>query len=492
VAESLIRAPPGVRLSDVAPLILFTHYAGAIFETRPRPSEPVTTDASAAAPTKRALIARALRPFQQFADAGSLSGVLLLVCAVIALAWANSPWSESYFALWNTKIVVGSQSTPLALSLQHWINDGLMAVFFLLVGLEIKRELLVGELSSPKQAALPIASAIGGMLVPALVYAIVNLGGSGARGWGIPMATDIAFALGVITLLGRRVPFGLKVFLAALAIVDDMGAVMVIALFYTADIDLMNAGLAALTIVTLIALNVRGVRALAPYVVVGIVLWLATLASGIHATIAGVAMALVIPSRTRINAAQFSERARELLDEFDRSETGDLLVITSKGQQEAIHALESSAESVQAPLLRLENALHGVVGYIIMPLFALANAGVVLSNVGDVLTGPVALGVALGLLIGKPLGITLFAWLAVKMRLASLPAEVSWSAVHGAAWLGGIGFTMSLFIGGLAFTDTALNDAAKIGILVGSALAGFIGWFLLSRQAPSSPTESPA
>jgi NhaA family Na+:H+ antiporter len=439
---------------------------------------------------KRALIARAFRPFQQFADAGSLSGIILLICAVIALAWANSPWSETYFALWHTEIVIGLEGDPLRLSLQHWINDGLMAVFFLLVGLEIKRELLVGELASRRQAALPIASAIGGMIVPALVYAIINLGETSARGWGIPMATDIAFALGVVTLLGRRVPFALKVFLTALAIVDDMGAVLVIALFYTASIDWMSLGIALVMLVVLVIMNVRGVRALAPYVIVGFILWMATLASGIHATIAGVAMALAIPSRTRINAAEFSERARQLLDEFDRSETGDLLVLTSKGQQEAIHALESSSEGVSPPLMRLENALHGVVGYVIMPLFALANAGVLFTNVGAVLTGPVALGVVLGLVIGKPLGITFFAWLAVKLGLASLPAEVDWKAVHGAAWLGGIGFTMSLFIAGLAFEDAAMNDAAKVGILLGSVIAGAVGWWLLSRRAASAPDDT--
>jgi len=447
------------------------------------------TDPEARASRPR-LISRAVRPFQEFAQTGALGGVVLLACTVLALVWANSPWGASYFHLWEFEIAIGPASNPWVGSLHHWINDSLMAVFFLLVGLEIKRELLVGELASPRQAALPITAALGGMVVPSLLYALLNAGGPGARGWGIPMATDIAFALGVLTLLGPRVPIGLKIFLTALAIVDDMGAVAVIAVFYTQAIHGTALLLASLTVAALIALNVRGVRALTPYLVLGVLLWLALLWSGVHATVAGVLLALTIPSRTRINAEQFSERARSLIDEFDRAETGDLLVITSKGQQEAIHALRVTSVDVEGPLLRLEHSLQALVSYGIMPLFALANAGVSVAGAGALLTHPVTLGAAFGLIVGKPLGIFGFSWFAVRMGLATLPARVTWRALHGAAWLGGIGFTMSLFVAGLAFGTGSILDAAKVGVLSASTLAGIVGWWLLRRATGTTPDEA--
>ncbi len=422
-------------------------------------------------------------PFADFAERGVLAGLLLMACTVIALAWANSPWADSYFHLWEIELSVGLASRPVSGSLHHWINDGLMAVFFLLVGLEIKRELLVGELSSPRHAALPIAAAIGGMVVPATLYALTNLGGEGAAGWGIPMATDIAFALGVLTLLGSRVPTSLKVFLTALAIVDDMGAVLVIALFYTSSISLGALALAGGTLLVLVALNRLGVRALFPYLLAGLVLWGALLSSGIHATIAGVLLALAIPSRTRINALEYSTAARSLLDDFDRSETGDLQVITSKGQQEALYAMDMVSSGAQAPLLRLEQYLHGPVSFLIMPLFALANAGVDLTGVTGVMAERITLGIILGLVVGKPLGVMLFSFLAVRAGAASLPEGVDWRALHGAAWLAGIGFTMSLFVGSLAFGEGAHLTQAKVGILLGSLVAGVVGWRLVSRAA---------
>ncbi len=298
---------------------------------------------------------RRFLPFQQFAETGTLGSALLLLGMVAALVWANSPWAASYFELWDTKFVVGRGDAPMELSLRHWINDGLMVVFFLYVGLEIKRELIGGELASVRQASLPIVAAIGGMLVPAGIYVLINLDSGALRGWGIPMATDIAFALGVLQLLGPRCPIGLKVFLTALAIIDDMGAILVIALFYSGDLVLpaLLWGLAFLG--ALVALNKMRVRHLAPYLLIGLALWMAVLRSGIHATIAGVLLAFTIPIRTRIKADEFSSIARNLIDEFDRSETGDLQVLSSKGQQEAIHGLESASEAVQAPLLRLEH-----------------------------------------------------------------------------------------------------------------------------------------
>lgn len=430
------------------------------------------------------IVSRALRPFQEFAQAGALGGIALLACTVVALVWANSPWGDGYFAFWETVIAFGPASAPLEQTLHHWINDGLMAVFFLLVGLEIKRELLVGELATWRQAALPIVAAVGGMLVPAALYTVLNLSGDGTAGWGIPMATDIAFALGVLALLGPRVPVGLKVFLTAFAIVDDMGSVFVIALFYTSAISWWALGVAAVIVAGLLCLNAFKVGSLAPYLLLGMVLWLALLSSGLHATIAGVLLALTIPARTRIDAAEFSLRARALLDEFDRTETGDLLVMTSRGQQEAIHQLDVASDEVQGPLLRLEHALNGAVAFVIMPIFALANAGVRIGEVGAVMGSPITIGVALGLVAGKPIGITLCSWLAVRFLGASLPTGVSMRMIHAVSWIGGIGFTMSLFVAGLAFGESVQLDAAKFGILAGSAIAGAVGFGLLRGLEP--------
>ncbi|HEX6315330.1 MAG TPA: Na+/H+ antiporter NhaA [Gemmatimonadaceae bacterium] len=428
--------------------------------------------------------------FQDFLERGTLSGILLIASTVVALLWANSPWADSYLHLWETRISVGPVAAPSTLSLHHWINDGLMAVFFLLVGLEIKRELLVGELASPRQAALPIAAAIGGMVIPAIAYSVINWGGDGLRGWGIPMATDIAFALGILTLLGPRIPVGLKVFLTALAIVDDMGAVIVIALFYTAAINTTALVAAGTMLIALMVLNRMQVKALAPYLIIGLVLWAALLASGIHATIAGVLLALTVPSRTRINALEFSAEARRLLDQFDLSETGDLVVLTSKGQQEAVYGLDTLSSAVQAPLLRLEHSLHGLVSFLIMPLFALANAGVALTGIGDVLGEPVTLGVIAGLLLGKPVGVIGFSWLAIRMGVARMPAQVTWRHLQGAACLAGIGFTMSLFVASLAFEEGGVLVAAKVGILAASVVAAVVGWQLLTRAATAAADDA--
>jgi len=353
-----------------------------------------------------------------------------------------------------------------------------MAVFFLLVGLEVKREALAGELASPRHAALPIAGAIGGMVVPAFIYVLTNGGGAAARGWAIPMATDIAFALGVLALVAPRAPSGLKTFLAASAIVDDMGAVLVIALFYTRAIAWGALAMAGLMLLLLIALNVLRVRRLTPFLILGVGLWFFVHESGVHATIAGVLLALTIPTRTRVNAAQFSAKARALLDHFDRTETATALVLTSKSQQEAIIGLERASEGIMAPLVRLEHAIHGLSAFVVMPLFAFSNAGVGLHGS---LGGGVPLAVILGLAIGKPLGITGAALAAVRLRLATLPDGVNWTALHGCAWLAGIGFTMSLFIATLAFEGTTLLDTAKFGILTGSLLAGIVGAVVVRR-----------
>ncbi|HEX8489976.1 MAG TPA: Na+/H+ antiporter NhaA [Chthoniobacterales bacterium] len=410
--------------------------------------------------------------FQRFFRTETVGGLILLVFAIVALILANSTVAPLYRAFWETRVSIGPGARALTLTLHQWINDGLMAIFFLLVGLEIKRELLAGELASVKQAALPIAAALGGMVVPAAFYWSFNPSGPSAAGWGIPMATDIAFALGALALIAPRAPIGIKVFLAALAIVDDMGAVLVIATFYSGEIAWAALAAGGGMIGVLVILNLTGVTKLWPYLLSGIVLWYFVHESGVHATIAGVALAVTIPSRTRLNAVEFSREARALLDQFDRSETGDLLVLTSKGQQESLFALERASKAVTAPILRLEHGLHSFSAFVVMPLFAFANAGV---QIGGPMVHPeIALGVMAGLVIGKPLGILGASLLAVKSGLARLPDEVNWGSLLGAACLAGIGFTMSLFIAMLAFDVAALINTAKVAILGASLLAGLI------------------
>src|SRR5882757_8795260 len=415
--------------------------------------------------------------FQRFFRTETVGGLVLLVFGLAALAVANSPLAETYDHVWEIPLTLGIVDHQLSLSLHDWINDGLMAAFFLLVGLEIKRELLAGELCSVRQAALPIACAIGGMVVPSAIYLVFNFRGMGSHGWGIPMATDIAFALGALNLIAPNAPIGAKVLLTALAIVDDMGAVLVIALFYSEAIVWGALAGAAVTLLVLIGFNLIGVRHLWPYLLGGVALWLFVHGSGLHATIAGVALAFTIPTHTRINAVEFSREARSLLDDFNRTETGDLLVLTSKGQQEALFSLQGVSKGVTAPVLRLEQALHNFCAFVVMPLFAFANAGVKIDL--SVQHLEIGLGVLTGLVFGKPLGIMMFALIAVKTGIARLPQAVNWRSLLGYACLAGIGFTMSLFVAMLAFEDTALVDAAKRGIIAGSLLAGIAGAVLL-------------
>jgi Na+:H+ antiporter, NhaA family len=415
--------------------------------------------------------------FQRFFRTETAGGSILLLFGIAALALANSPLAEAYARIWQVPLTVGIVEHSLSLTLHQWINDGLMAAFFLLVGLEIKRELIVGELASVKKAAFPITCAIGGMIVPAAVYWMCNMSGLGARGWGIPMATDIAFALGTLALVAPNAPAGARVFLAALAIVDDMGAMLIIAIFYSHAIAWGALAKAAMVLIALIGFNAMGVRRLWPYLLAGIALWYFVHESGVHATVAGVALAFTIPTYTRINAVEFSREARALLDRFDRDESGDFLVLTSKGQQEALFALEHASEGVTAPILRLEQALHKFSAFVVMPLFAFANAGVRIG--GPMEHAKVTLGALLGLIIGKPLGITAAAFGAVKSGVAQLPRGMGWAALLGYASLAGIGFTMSLFIAMLAFDETAPVNAAKLGILAGSLLAGIAGAIIL-------------
>jgi Na+:H+ antiporter, NhaA family len=430
-------------------------------------------------------VERIVRPFQDFAHKQSSGGILLIMATVVALVWANAPWAESYAALWHTKLTVGVGDFSISKDFTHWINDGLMAVFFLVVGLEIKREILVGELSSIRSATLPVVAAAGGAVVPATIDLTINAGTEGAAGWGIPMATDIAFALGVLALLGERASVGLKVFLTALAIVDDIVAVLVIAFFYTSEISWDALGVGAIFLVALVAANLLGVGRTLVYAVLGVGLWLCFLLSGVHATIAGVLLALTVPASSFINPGAFLERSRYVLDRFEKAGEGGENVLANEERQAALHALNHAAYQLEPPLHELEHALHPWVVFAIMPIFALANAGVQLSGgIVEALTNPVALGIVLGLVVGKQVGIGLFAWLAVKIGVSELPEGVGWRHVYGAGLLAGIGFTMSLFITDLAFDDDALTEAAKLGILVASLIAGAVGWAILRKASP--------
>jgi Na+:H+ antiporter, NhaA family len=417
-----------------------------------------------------------LRAFQEFTHLEAAGGLVLLGATAIALAWANSPWVSLYDSLWHTPIVIGVGALGLAKPLSHWVNDGLMVVFFFVVGLEIKREVLVGELAAVRRAALPAIAALGGMIVPAAIYLGLNLGGPGSNGWGVPMATDIAFAVGVLALLGNRVPLGLKVFLTALAIADDLGAVLVIALFYTAELNLVALGLGLGVWALMLLLGLFGVRQIGLYGLLAVILWIALLQSGIHPTIAGVLAAVTIPSTGKINTGWFRARSRALLDRFEVADPDPGTHRLSSGQQEVIYSLSGLIGEVETPLQRLEHALHPWVTFLIMPVFALANAGVVLgAGTLEALAHPVTLGVLLGLVFGKLVGVVAFSWLAVTTGLAERPAGTTWRQFMGVGALAGIGFTMSLFVASLAFGDTPLLDNAKVGILGASLVCGVLG-----------------
>lgn len=419
---------------------------------------------------------RALSPFRSFVSNYVSGGILLLLATVVALFWANSPWAASYHALWemDASITVGPYSHVH--SLRDWINDGLMALFFFVVGLEIKRQILVGELNNRRGATLPIAAALGGMIVPALIYLAINVGGPGVDGWAIPMATDIAFALGVLAVLGDRIPIGGRVFLTALAIIDDIGAVLVIALVYTGGIEWNALLLSGALLVALVVVNRAGVTHPAVYAVLGIGVWLAMFASGIHATVAGVLVALTIPVRSWIHPAELVEEGRALLDGLAATGGNGVSVLADPQQQSLLHRLSGAVQAAEPPLQRLEHSLNPWVAYAIVPVFALANAGVELpADLGAALQGPVLLGVVGGLVIGKPLGIVLATWLAIRLRLTILPPGVTWRHLLGIGCLGGIGFTMSIFIANLAFEQENLLAASKTGVLLASVTAGVLG-----------------
>jgi len=425
-------------------------------------------------------IEKLIHPFKEFTKAEASSGILLIICTVIALIWANTGFQDSYFSLWHTKISAGVEGFNLSYSLHHWINDGLMAVFFFVVGLEIKREFLVGELSTARQAILPAAAALGGMIFPALIYIFFNANGNGEAGWGIPMATDIAFVIGMMALLGSNVPVNLKIFITALAIADDIGAVLVIAFFYTAELSSTALLIAAGIFVILLIANRLGVRNLLVYIILGLALWIAFLLSGIHATVAGVLLAFVVPATSRYNTRDFLLSGKELLEEFDREGKEGPNILANEGRQDIVQTLESTCRKVLTPLQRFEHSLNPWVSFFIMPVFALANAGVPLQeDFFQALTNEVSVGIIAGLFIGKQVGIFIFSWLAVKLNIASLPSNVNWMHIYGAGILAGIGFTMSLFITNLAFSSEELANIAKVGILSASLISGITGYIML-------------
>ena len=430
---------------------------------------------------------KVISPFEEFIHHETTSGLLLMACAVIALVVVNTGFLDAYQHILHTNFSIALGSLVLEKTLHHWINDGLMALFFFVVGLEIKREVIVGELSDFRQASLPIAAAIGGMVVPAGIFTLFNLGSETISGWGIPMATDIAFAVGVLVLLGSRIPKTLLTFLVALAIVDDLGGVLVIAIFYTETIHYNALILGGILFLALIAMNMGGVRSPLPYFLLGILLWLAMLESGIHATLAGVLTALTIPARPKFEPQQFSKRIRQLLDKFDSHHQPGMSIMRNEEQHSILQTLENGVHLVETPLQRLEHSMHLPVAFIIIPIFALANAGIPIqfSGLGETLSHPATLGVMFGLIVGKLIGIAGFSWLAIKLGFGKLPQDVSFNQIAGVSLLAGIGFTMSIFIAELAFANQADQLLmAKTGILFASIIAGVGGYIWLYLSSP--------
>ncbi|HLP18112.1 MAG TPA: Na+/H+ antiporter NhaA [Bacteroidota bacterium] len=418
------------------------------------------------------------RTFTDFFRSSTSGGIVLLVSTVCALGWANSPWSDVYFSIWERRINLGLGDAQASISLFHFINDVLMAIFFFIVGLEIKRELLVGELSSLKKSLLPIIAAIGGMIGPAVIYWAFTQGHPEfSHGWGIPMATDIAFALGILALLGKRIPSSLKIFLAALAIADDMGAVIVIALFYSSGLSPIMLAAAAGCLILLAAANRMNIKKAPVYVALGALLWYCIHLSGIHATIAGVLLAITIPVRPKIDKQSYIETTKSAVDDLES-------VAEEHDEHQLIHHIAKVSEDVRSPLHRFERMLQPYVSFLIMPVFAFANAGVAIEHGAfESLVSPVGLGIAIGLIAGKQIGILAAVWGSTRVRLAELPTDVTWPMLYGTTWLCGIGFTMALFIANLAFTDAATLAVGKIAILTASVSAAVVGSILLVKSS---------
>lgn len=423
--------------------------------------------------------------FQYFFNKISQAGFLLFASAVVAFVWSNVD-AKGYHHFWHQELSFSLGGFILTHSLVHWVNDGLMTIFFLTVGLEIKRELLVGGLSDPKRAALPVAAAFGGMFVPSIIYLGFNWGTATASGWGIPMATDIAFSLAVLSTLGKRVPFGLRLFLTAFAIADDLGAIIVIALFYTPSLNLMALTVAMVFIFGLWVLNRLGIRHSLPYIILCVLLWFAVSKAGLHPTVAGVITAMFIPSTSKYDTDIFLEMVSKRLEKIQCLDgTCGQSVRVNRTHLDAVHEINLACKEVETPLQRLEHSLSSWVGYLVLPLFAIANAGVTLTgmDLSAALTAPVTLGVGMGLVLGKPLGIFIFTFAIARILKTGLLQGTTWTHVLGAGLLGGIGFTMSLFVSGLSFSEPGHLEYAKIGIMLGSTISAIAGYILL-RWSP--------
>lgn len=423
-----------------------------------------------------------LSPLQKFIKIESSSGILLFLTTVVALIWANSSFSDSYYNLWNYKIGFTSEDFELNKPLILWINDGLMAIFFFLIGLEIKREFLIGELNSLKKIAFPLFGAIGGMLVPVLFFVILNKNPETLNGWGIPMATDIAFSLAILKTLGNRVPLSLKVFLTAFAIVDDLGAVLVIALFYSGSLKLVLLGIAIILLIVLYILAYKGFYSKYLMLSLGIVVWVLFLKAGIHPTLAGILLAFSVPISQKIKTDDFIETLNAITNNIKQASELKKPILSNE-QIEEIDDLQDWTDKYQSPLQRLEHNLHDWVAYFIIPIFALANAGVALNS--DIpLDWALALNIAIALILGKSIGISFIVFLAKKLRLIDIPSDIKPIQIIGVSFLAGIGFTMAIFIASLAFNDTPQYiDSAKIGILIGSVIAAIIGFIILRIQS---------
>lgn len=422
-------------------------------------------------------------PVTRFISNSTTSGILLVASAILALILANSPLKEAYHHFWENTFSIGFSDFVVSKSLHHWINDGLMSIFFFVIGLELKREVMAGELSKPKDAILPVVAGLGGMVFPAMFYLFLNSSGGSSAGWGIPMATDIAFALGILYMLGDRVPVSLKVFLTALAIADDLGAVMVIALFYTSEISTMSLLIGGGFMSVLIVANILGVRSTLFYGIIGIGgLWLAFLLSGVHATIAGVLAALTIPANVKLEDTQFVQKINLLTTKFEKSIPNPTNTLVTPHQLHILDEIRYYSKAAMTPLQRLEHSMHPLVAFVVMPIFALANAGITFSNsFMENLGSTVSLGVILGLVLGKFIGIVFLSKILVKLKIATLPDGVNWQQFYGAALLAGVGFTMSLFITDLAFADPTYVLQAKIGIFVASIFCGIAGYITLRK-----------
>ncbi|MFX1563218.1 MAG: Na+/H+ antiporter NhaA [Promethearchaeota archaeon] len=431
----------------------------------------------------RAQLRRLYAPFQRFFRLEAASSILLIICIIIALIWANSLWGFNYFVLWETHLIIAIGPFVISEPLRWWINEGLMALFFFVVGLEIKRAVVVGELSRIQDALFPILAAVGGMLVPAIIYFAINFGTVGIVGWPIPIATDIALALGVLALLGSRVPVSLKLFLSTLAIADDIGSVVIIALFFSTISPLIPLLFGFVLIIVLVILNHTGIHNILIFAVLGVGVWLAFLLSGVHATLAGVIVAITIPAIARVDTEDFCSKSHILLKDFEEAKKPGESVLTNKTQRTAVLGMQAICRDVQAPLQRMEYLLQPWVGFVIIPLFALANAGVLLVfDISFPSTVTVALGIIIGLIFGKQIGIMLFSWLSVRAGVAKMPKDLSWRQIHAVSCLAGIGFTMSIFMADLTFSGIPLIDIAKIAILIASLISGLLGFFILGAR----------